>query len=259
MKNSAFPVAGSDGGDADEKWVSAYLRVSNQQSDTQSIEIQKAQIDSFLSKNPNLKLFRYYVDDGISGAKLSRPGLDELLNDGRQKKFSVVLVAKMDRLARDLYIQLFLEKELALQKVQLISISEAVNGEGALVSAMRHVVAIFASLEREKIKERLLAGRQIKLKAGKYAGGRLALGYISENSELKVDMHDAQIVRAIRKLRMARLSYARIAQKLNAEGFKSKNGKPFGPSTIFYVMKNPIYRGLIRYGETREGTHEQIR
>ena len=39
-------------------------------------------------------------DEGISGAKDSRPALDRLMKDARRRSFDVVIVARFDRFAR---------------------------------------------------------------------------------------------------------------------------------------------------------------
>jgi len=43
-----------------------------------------------------------YQDRGVSGRRARRPGLDALIADAREKKFSIVLVAAFDRAARSL-------------------------------------------------------------------------------------------------------------------------------------------------------------
>ncbi len=47
-------------------------------------------------------MFREYVDEGISGAKESRPALDAMLKDAKQRRFDAIAVWSLDRLGRSL-------------------------------------------------------------------------------------------------------------------------------------------------------------
>lgn len=242
--------------------VVAYLRVSTdrQAEEGLGLDIQEDQIRAFLTKHPNLKLVKIYRDEGISGSTLDRPALRELLADAKEHRaFTRVIVAKLDRLARMLEVQLFIEKELLVYGVEVLSVSESFNGSDPIMVAMRQIVGVFAQLERGRITERLLSGRRKKLDGGGYAGGRPPTGYTVKNHELVIDPEGAKVIRYIRKLRMARLSFARISARLNAEGVKTRNGARWYASGIHRLIRNPVLKGQVRYGATRPGLHPPIR
>lgn len=242
--------------------VVAYLRVSTdkQVEDGLGLDIQEDQIRAYLTKHPSLKLVKIYRDEGISGAKLERPALCELLADAKERRsFTRVIVAKLDRLARDLFVQLFIEKELLVCGVEVISATEGFNGTDPAMVAFRQLLGVFAQLERGRITERLLSGRRKKLEGGGYAGGRPPTGYIVKNHELVVDPESAKVIRYIRKLRMARLSFERIAARLNAEGIKTRTGACWYGSGIQRLLRNPVLKGMVRYGSMRRGIHPAIR
>jgi site-specific DNA recombinase len=231
--------------------VVGYCRVSTETQAEQGLglPIQQDQINAFCKKNPQYRLDKIYTDAGISGSTLEkRPALQELLRDAKQHRFTKVIVAKMDRLARDLYVQLFAEKELLVSGVEVISVSESFNGNDPLMVAMRQIVGTFAQLERARITERLLSGRRKKLSNGGYAGGKPPTGYVVKNSRLVVDEKEAAIVKEVFRLRMGRNSMKKIADKLNSAGMKPKYGKRFYASTVQYMLQNPAYKGIIRYG-----------
>ena len=162
------PVAQkSDGINADKvNAVVAYLRVSTdtQAENGQSLTIQLETIQKYC-KEKSLNLVQTYTDPGISGSLADRPALSELLQEARNKKFEKVIVAKMDRLARDLFVQLWIEKELLIYDIELVSIAEPYKGDDPMNIAMRQIVGVFAQLERGRITERLLSGRMKKLVA----------------------------------------------------------------------------------------------
>ncbi len=243
------------------RFVAAYLRVSTpgQAEDGLGLEIQNDAIRAHLLKHPELKLARVYRDEGHSGSTLQRPALQELLTDAKERRFGTVLVAKLDRLARDLFVELFIEKELLVSGVDVVSVSEAFNGTDPVMTAMRNVIGVFSQLERDRIRERMLAGRLKKLESGGYAGGRPPTGYVARGGKLIVDEDGAKIVRRIRKLRMARLSFEEIASRLNADGVKTLTGAKWYASGVHRIIRNPVYRGSIRYGQTRPGAHLRLR
>src|SRR6266850_7594661 len=65
--------------------------------------------------------------DTISGAKVSRPGLDKLMSDGHQRRFDVVLVWKLDRFGRSLIHCVGGIQELASLGVRFIATSQGLD------------------------------------------------------------------------------------------------------------------------------------
>ena len=65
----------------------------------QHLESQFIQLRDIAAQR-GLELTGVYSDFGVSGSKARRPGIDSLLGDARRGKFSVILVAAFDRLAR---------------------------------------------------------------------------------------------------------------------------------------------------------------
>ena len=100
-----------------------------------------------------------YVDDGVSGAKESRPALDRLLDDARRGCFSVLVVWKLDRLGRSLRHLLGLLDELRTAGVEFVSLRDpgmdSTSPHGRL---MIQVIGAFCEFERSLIQERVRAG-----------------------------------------------------------------------------------------------------
>ena len=68
-----------------------------------------------------------FVDHGVSGAKDRRPQLDAMLTDVRRRKFDLVLVTKLDRLARSTRHLVTLAAELEALRVDLVVLDQAVD------------------------------------------------------------------------------------------------------------------------------------
>ncbi|GAI42955.1 unnamed protein product, partial [marine sediment metagenome] len=105
--------------------VVGYARVStDSQKEEGTIEIQVKALNLYI-KERKLELVKIFKDEGISGSSEleNRPGLAELFNFiETNKDIKGVLIFKLDRLARDLYIQEHLIKKLELLDKELISI-----------------------------------------------------------------------------------------------------------------------------------------
>ena len=108
--------------------------------------------------------------DKISGAKARRPGLDELLRDGRRGRFDVVMVWASDRIARSVKHFLEVLDELNRLNIEFISFREQLDTGGPLGRAVVIIIGAIAELERNLIIERVRAGmRRAKLE-GRHIG-----------------------------------------------------------------------------------------
>src|SRR5262249_38115608 len=117
-------------------------------------------------------------EDSDSGAELSLPALNAMLDAARRKEFDVLIVDDVDRLARNRCKQVAAEHELRQCGVSIAYVrggSVEDSPEGRAMSNMR---AVFAELEREKIRIRTARGRRAKAESGKVVGnGITPLGY----------------------------------------------------------------------------------
>ena len=109
-------------------------------------------------------------------------------------------------------------------------------------------MGIVAELEKAFITMRLSGGRIQKAKQGKYAGGGVALGYLTKEKELQPTEQEAETIKTIFALkRRKRLSINEIARFLQEEGYQTKRGGSWYASTVSYILKNPIYKGFYEY------------
>lgn len=240
--------------------VVGYIRVStdSQAENGMGLEIQKDDINKFIAAHPEYRLLRIYEDPGISGASINRPGLRALLDAAKEKRFGKVIIAKLDRLARDLYIQLWVEKELLVDGIEVLSLAEGFNGKDPITVAMRQIVGVFAQLEKGRITERLFSGRVKKVSIGGYAGGRLPRGYATTEGKLHHN-GEATVVLTIQKLKALGWSLRKIARHLNTEGIPNSKGRAWYSTTVKYILGNRVYAGKIRYaGHESRGVHQPL-
>jgi DNA invertase Pin-like site-specific DNA recombinase len=101
-----------------------------------------------------------YVDRGVSGAKDRRPALDQLLADAKRRKFDVVVCWRLDRLGRNLRHLILLLDELQALGVAFVSLAEGIDATTPAGRLQLHVLGAIAEFERDRIRERVMAGLQ---------------------------------------------------------------------------------------------------
>src|SRR5438876_7606815 len=100
-----------------------------------------------------------YVDRGVSGSTDRRPALDQLLAAARRRRFDVVVCWRLDRLGRNLKHLIALLEELQALGVAFVSLAEGIDATTPGKLQM-HILGAIAEFERERIRERVLAGLQ---------------------------------------------------------------------------------------------------
>ncbi len=144
-----------------------YCRVSTLTN--QSVEMQLRDLGQLAARR-GFEVVRQYCDEGISGAKNSRPALDEMLADAKRGKFRVLLVWKLDRLGRSLAHLVRLLEDLRTCNVELVSFSEGLDFTTTTGKLLYQVLSAFAEFERDCIRERVRAGMRNARAKGKNIG-----------------------------------------------------------------------------------------
>lgn len=111
-----------------------------------------------------------YVDRGVSGAKDSRPALDQLVADARRRKVDVLLCWRLDRLGRNLRHLVVLLEDLQATGVAFVSLNEGIDATTPAGKLQLHILAALAEFERGRIRERVMAGLQRARAQGKRLG-----------------------------------------------------------------------------------------
>ncbi|MFA5644467.1 MAG: recombinase family protein [Patescibacteria group bacterium] len=243
------------------KQALCYYRVSTDlQKEEGTIEIQKIKVREFANKN-NYCIVDEFSDDGVSGGLSDRPGLKQLLEALPKAEADCVLIYKLDRLARDLYIQEGLIKEFNKYNKQLISALEPdLDGSDPFRKAFRQMLGVFSEFEKAMIALRLEGGRERKAKNGGWHGGKI-YGYDNLDGNLIINQEEAEVISLIINLRKKKNSYKKIAKQLKIANKLTKRGNAtWQASTIKKIIKNPMYKkGLITYkGQTYQSKNQII-
>src|SRR5450755_5161920 len=147
-----------------------YARVSTTD---QTNAIQVAELKDYVERR-GWTLASVYQDQ-ISGAKASRPGLDQLIADARRRKFDVVVVWKLDRFGRSLVHCVSGIQELASLGIRFIATSQGLDTDESNPASelLLHILAAVAQFERELIRERVSAGMRAAKAHGTKTGSAI--------------------------------------------------------------------------------------
>jgi DNA invertase Pin-like site-specific DNA recombinase len=153
-----------------KKAAAIYVRVSTPD---QHVESQLYDLRE-LAAQRGFEVVHEYEDRGVCGKKARRPGLDLLMADARRKKFSVVLVAAFDRIARSTRNFLQVIDELDSMGIEFISRRENVDTSGPMGRLFVTIISAIAELERSLVVDRVKSGmRRAKLEGRQIGRSRL--------------------------------------------------------------------------------------
>lgn len=219
-----------------------YLRVSTdrQAEEGLGLEIQEQAIRKWAKANGH-KIVGVHRDEGVSGSNGidSREALPDAFADIRRGWASGIVVARLDRLARDLIVQETLLAEVRRLGGEMFS---SVPGESAYLGddpddpsrkLIRQVLGAVAEYDRAMTVLRLKSGRRRKAEKGGFAYGAPAFGYEAHDGALVPLGAEQVTIGRVRDLCAAEASIREIARILTAEGHRTKRGGTrWHPTTV---------------------------
>jgi DNA invertase Pin-like site-specific DNA recombinase len=111
-----------------------------------------------------------YVDAGVSGSKDSRPELNRMMADAKQRRFDAVLVWKLDRFARSLRHLVNALAEFEALGVAFVSLRDNLDLSTPSGRLMFQIIGAMAEFERSLIQERVRSGLRNALAKGRRLG-----------------------------------------------------------------------------------------
>jgi len=203
-----------------------YLRVSTdgQAVSGLGLDAQRAAVTAAAARL-GLTVTSWHTDEGISGSAALdvRPGLLAALD--ALKRGDVLVVAKRDRLGRDLLNVAMTERLVQRKGARIVSAAgEGTDGNSPGDIAMRQMSDVFAQLERAHISARTKAALQAKRARG-YRAGTVPFGYVADATG-KLSTHDGEqrVLSLVRDLRSAGFTLQAIADELNVQGYSTRKG-----------------------------------
>jgi site-specific DNA recombinase len=238
--------------------VAIYARVSTEAQEVRgTIGSQLAALRSRVAAEGD-ELVAEFCDDGYSGARLDRPGLDGLRDAAEAGLLDGVWCLSPDRLARAYAYQVVVLDELARLGVAVRFADAPALDDDPQARLLTQVQGVIAEYERAKIAERYRRGKLWRSRSGEVISWKAPYGYRriprspAGPAHLAVFEPEAAVVRRIFDDYVAGgHSMRELTRRLNADGVVSPTGKPvWGVSTIGRLLRNQAYVGRVYYNRT---------
>lgn len=246
------------------KRIAIYIRVSTSEQALEgySIDEQKERLEQYAGAM-KWTISGSYLDPGYSGSNMDRPGLQKLIAE--IDSYDSVLVYKLDRLSRSQKDTMYLIEDVFLKNdVSFVSMSESFDTGTPFGRAAIGLLATFAQLERENIKERMTMGMKGRARKGYWKGtSRPPIGYDYKDGNLSINDYEAMQIRELFEIAatgIPDMAYCvRNMARYLSKKYSNKYGDWSDSSGITYTLQNKVYIGMVKYNnEYFPGNHQPI-
>jgi len=253
--------------------AAAYLRVSTtrQKEEGHSIDAQLERIKEYVDENKwqlpeNLIIDEEkpatkkenYQEEGVSLIESfgDRPRLTELLILAQKKAYQHLIVYSRDRLSRvvedTIALELFFQR--CGVEIHYVRKGEDFDSHKSDIGRLMHILfTSLAEMEGELLSSRVKDGGRACVAKGRWAGGRIPLGYLpvvhTNNSDNKRKWHttlkksefESEIIKEIFELYNRGMGYRKVAEVMNRKyGFIY-----WSKGKIESIIKNETYTGYL--------------
>ena len=214
-----------------------YLRVSTQKQ-AQSENGLGAQMDACVryAEINGIEVRHVFTDGGVSGSAelTNRPAMMDAIN--ALNKGDVLLVAKRDRIARDVLISACIEKMVNDKKASVISADGAGNGDDPASVLMRNILNAIAMYERSLASLRTKSAMR-NMKAHGKVYGKIPFGFRRDGNSFVEDAQEQAILSDVSEWRSTKIKWDAIVERLNASERFNRAGRPWSRQNLSGVFK----------------------
>jgi site-specific DNA recombinase len=229
-----------------------YARVSTERQERQqTIDSQLAALRAWAeAQGHSLVEQHVFRDEGYSGSRLDRPGLDGLRDAVRDAAIDVVAVLSPDRLARKYAYQVLLLEEFRRAGCEVAFLHRPISDDPN-DQLLLQIQGAIAEYERAVLAERFRRGKLQKARDGHIPSAKAPYGYRYEPrrdavpARLVVDEAEADMVRQLHAWVMEEgLTVRQCVKRLNAGPWVTRSGRQqWAPSVVHHVLSDPVYTG----------------
>ena len=226
-----------------------YARYSSSGQREESIEGQIRECRE-QAKRLNLNVIGEYCDHALTGTSDKRPEFQRMIKDAAKGQFTVVLVWKFDRFARNRYDSAIYKAKLKKYGVRVVSAKEGIpdGPEGILLESMMEGYAEYYSANLSQNVKRGMYESALKLQTLGYTVYGLRKG---ADGRFEIDPATAPVVRRIFEEYTAGKPAKEICDGLNRDGFRTATGGEFNKSSLPRILRNEKYCGVYQYADIR--------
>lgn len=238
----------------------AYYRVSTQtQAEQNGIEMQIAEVEKYCKEN-GIEIAGMFKDEGVSGTKADREGLNDLL--ATLENGDKVVVQNTSRLWRNDSVKVMVHHEMKKCNADIISVEQktySIYSRDPNDFLFNGMMELLDQYERMTISMKLAKGRKARAKTGNKPCGTAPYGYKWQDNDIVVDFNNNVIVRDIFDRYIEMKSLAKLKTYCDEKAYKTSTGKDFSRQALKNIIENDFYIGVVTYaGKKIIGEHEPI-
>lgn len=265
------------------RWLPAaiYTRVSTNKQlgrRVESCESQEAICRDYIASQTAAKGWEHvtsFTDPAYSGATMKRPGMDALKHAIAAGQVKVVVIFKLERVLRSTDEWAPFRAFLREHDCELVSAMEDISETTALGRLKNNLLVSVSEYDRLNIAEKVRAKMGEQARRGLWNGGAIPYGYAYDKNTQTLSVHpqEGAVVRRIYESAAGLMTLTDLANRLNAEGFRTKERyfrrrdgtrevvgqQRFRSDGLRKLITNPIYRGAVRFeGKEFKGQHPAL-
>jgi len=244
--------------------------------DSNSIQNQKTMLLQYAAQH-NWEIYDIYSDDDYTGSDRNRPQFQRLLQDARQRKFTIILCKTQSRFTRELeLVETYIHGLFPLWGIRFISIVDHGDTANKGNKKARQINGLVNEWYLEDMSENIRSVLTSRRKNGFHIGSFALYGYQKDpnhKGRLIIDPEAAEVVREVFLLFSQGYGKTAIARLLNNRGipnpteYKRRKGLRYKPpssknstlwkySSIAHMLKNEIYIGNMVQGKYESASYK---
>lgn len=259
-----------------------YLRLSKEDGDSSfsaqkqesdSISSQRALIESYAAKCPDIELVAEYVDDGYTGTNFDRPDFKRMMEAVERGEINCIIVKDLSRFGRE-YIDAgqYIEKIFPKKGVRFIAVNDHYDSLGN-TGASDGLIVPFKNLINDSysrdISIKVRSNLEMKRRRGEFIANFAVYGYQkdpADKNHLLIDEDAAVVVRDIFRWKIEGVNAVKIADRLNRQGvlcpaaykkakgsryatsFQTRRQALWSPVSVGRILTNEMYCGVLVQG-----------
>ena len=249
-------------------FAAGYCRLSVDNDESMSLENQRAVIEKCLEDYPNIKLKKFFEDDGVTGTTMDRPGWTQMMQEVYQGKIQCIIVKDLSRFGRN-YVETgyYLEHIFPKMGVRFIACTEELDTE-----TMPDMVPIKIKNMVNDCYARDISKKVSAVFAKQRERGELirtpAYGYLLNDRELVPDPKTAPLVKMMFTWAELGEGVTQIADRLTLMGVNPPKEEgdellpgdetiPWYPTTVKRILMNETMVGTFVSGKTLQRMHKR--
>lgn len=253
-------------------YAAGYLRLSDKDlhldisEQSESIENQKNIILEYEKKNPDVKVVRFFIDDGYTGLNYKRDGYQQMMQWIDEGKINMIITKELSRLGREHAdtIRLF-KQDFVRKKIRYVAVIDNIDFNGRIEGIDIPFKVLVNDYYSQNLSNTVTKTLRNMQKQGKYVAAFTPYGYLKDPEDkhkLIIDPYASKIVKRIYAYYRLGYSIDWICRRLTEEKIPSPGqykqsftnfkcptrlSRPdyWTYSSIWHILKSEIYIGTM--------------